>query len=94
MPNCVNNQNLVLVIFHVKFLFFVGFFCCKILIVVAQLHMVSLLSTKFHEILFISFRGVVPTNCDGQDKNNLSPHKSGGRHNSSETTEQNFMKLV
>ena len=34
MPNCVNNQNLVLVIFHVKFLFFVGFFCCKILIVV------------------------------------------------------------
>jgi hypothetical protein len=37
----------------------------------AQLHMVSLQLTKFHEILFSSFRGV----------------------NSSETTEQNFMKL-
>ena len=28
--------------------------------------MVSLLSTKFHEILFSSFRGVALTNCDGQ----------------------------
>ena len=49
--------------------------------------MVSLLSTKFHEILFSSFRGVTLTKCvtdrrrDGQDKNNMSPHKSGGRHN-------------
>ena len=43
--------------------------------------MVSLLPTKFHEILFSSFRGVALTNCDGQDKNNMSPHKSGGRHN-------------
>jgi hypothetical protein len=46
--------------------------------------MVSLLYTKFHEILFSSFRGVALTNCvtdrraDGQDKNNMSPHKSGG----------------
>jgi hypothetical protein len=29
----------------------------------AQLHMVSLLPTKFHEILFSSFRGVALTNC-------------------------------
>jgi hypothetical protein len=49
--------------------------------------MVSLLPTKFHEILFSSFRGVALTNCvtdrqtDGQDKNNMSPHQSGGRHN-------------
>jgi hypothetical protein len=28
--------------------------------------MLSLLPTKFHEILFSSFRGVVLTNCDGQ----------------------------
>jgi hypothetical protein len=28
--------------------------------------MVSLLPTKFHEILFGSFRGVALTNCDGQ----------------------------
>ena len=28
--------------------------------------MVSLLPTKFHEILFSSFKGVVLTNCDGQ----------------------------
>jgi hypothetical protein len=57
----------------------------------AQLHMVSLLPTKFHELLFSSFRGVALTNCvtdrqtdrrtDGQDKNNMSPHQSGGRHN-------------
>jgi hypothetical protein len=44
--------------------------------------MVSLLPTKFHEILFSSFRGVALTNSDkqtdGQDKNNTSPHKSGG----------------
>jgi hypothetical protein len=44
--------------------------------------MVSLLPTKFHEILFRSFRGVALTNCDGQtdgqDKNNMSPHQSGG----------------
>ena len=46
--------------------------------------MVSLLSTKFHEILFSSFGGVALTNCvtdrrtDGQDKNNMSPHKCGG----------------
>jgi hypothetical protein len=35
--------------------------------------MVSLLPTKFHEILFSSFRGVVLTNCvtDRQDKNNV-----------------------
>ena len=39
--------------------------------------MVSLLFTKFHEILFSSFRGVALTNCDEQDKNNMSPHKSG-----------------
>jgi hypothetical protein len=48
-------------------------------------------STKFHEILFSSFRGVALTNCvtdrtgqdrtDGQDKNNMSPDQSGGRHN-------------
>ena len=53
--------------------------------------MVSLLPTKFDEILFSSFRGVVLTNCvtdrwtdrqtDGQDKNNMSPHQSGGRLN-------------
>ena len=57
--------------------------------------MVSLLPTKFHEILFSSFRGVALTSCvtdrrtdgqtdgrtDGQDKNNMSPHQSGGRHN-------------
>jgi hypothetical protein len=53
--------------------------------------MVSLLPTKFHEILFSSFRGAALTNCmtdrwtdrrtDGQDKNNMSPHQSGGRHN-------------
>ena len=49
--------------------------------------MVSLLPTKFHEILFSSFRGVALTNCvtdrrkDTQDKNNMSPHQSGGRHN-------------
>jgi hypothetical protein len=30
---------------------------------ITQLHMVSLLSTKFHEILFSSFRGVVLTSC-------------------------------
>ena len=48
--------------------------------------MVSLLPTKFHEILFYSFKGVALTNCvmdrrtDGQDKNNMSPHQSGGRH--------------
>jgi hypothetical protein len=46
--------------------------------------MVSLLPTKFHEILFSSFRGVALTNCqtngrtDGQDKNNMSPTKVGG----------------
>ena len=45
--------------------------------------MVSLLPTRFHEILFCSFRGVALTNCDGQtdgrqDKNNMSPHQSGG----------------
>jgi hypothetical protein len=28
--------------------------------------MVSLLPTKFHEILLCSFRGVALTNCDGQ----------------------------
>ena len=43
-----------------------------------------LLPTKFHEILFSSFRGVALTNCvtdrrtDGQDKNNMSPTKVGG----------------
>ena len=65
--------------------------------------MVSLLSTKFHEILFSSFRGVALTNCvtdrqtdrrkdgrtdgrtDGQDKNNMSPHKSGGGGGGGET---------
>ena len=46
--------------------------------------MVSLLPTKFHEILFSSFRGVALTNCvtdrqmDGRDKNNMSPHQSVG----------------
>jgi hypothetical protein len=51
--------------------------------------MVSLLPTKFHEILFSSFRGVALTNCDGQtDKQHLqnihikdrvrrTPHKTG-----------------
>jgi hypothetical protein len=29
--------------------------------------MVPLLPTKFHEILFNSFRGVALTNCDGQE---------------------------
>ena len=29
----------------------------------AQLHMVSLLPTKFHEILFSSFRGIALTSC-------------------------------
>jgi hypothetical protein len=42
--------------------------------------MVSLLSTKFHEILFISFRGVVPTNCDGQDKNNFYLYGKGAKN--------------
>jgi hypothetical protein len=47
--------------------------------------MVSLLPTKFHEILFGSFRGVTLTNCvtdrrTGQQQY-VSPHKSGGRHN-------------
>jgi hypothetical protein len=52
--------------------------------------MVSLLSTKFREILFNSFRGVALTNCvtDGQDKNNMSPHQSGGRHNNLTLTQQ------
>jgi hypothetical protein len=31
-------------------------------------------------MVFSSFRGVALTNCDGQDKNNMSPHRSGGRH--------------
>ena len=53
----------------------------------AQLHMVSLLSTKFHEILFSSFRGVALTNCvmnrrtDGQTdrtKTIYLPTKVGG----------------
>jgi hypothetical protein len=44
--------------------------------------MVSLLPTKFHEILFSSFRGVVLTNCvtdrrTGQ-KQYVSPQKWGG----------------
>ena len=53
----------------------------------AQLHMVSLIPTNFHEIMFSSFRGVALRNCvtdrrtDGQDKNNMSPHQSGGRDN-------------
>ena len=38
--------------------------------------MVSLLPTKFHEILFSSFRGFVLTN--EHDKNNMSPIKVGG----------------
>jgi hypothetical protein len=47
--------------------------------------MVSLLPTKFHEILFSSFRGVELTNCvtdrrTGQ-KQYVSPPKLGGRHN-------------
>jgi hypothetical protein len=72
---------------------------------------VSLLPTKFHEILFSSFRGVALTNCDGrtdgQVKNNMSPRElcpfelrnfrkftteAACQRNSSETTEQNFMK--
>ena len=42
-----------------------------------------ILPTKFHEILFSSFRGVALTNCvmdrrtDRQDKNNMSPHQWG-----------------
>ena len=46
--------------------------------------MMPLLPTKFHEILFSSFRGVALTNCvtdrrtDGQDKNNMSPTKVVG----------------
>ena len=50
--------------------------------------MVSLLPTKFHEILFSSFRGVALTNCDGQtdgqtdrqtgQKQYVSPPKWGG----------------
>ena len=48
----------------------------------AQLHMVSLLPTKFHEILFSSFRGVALTNCvtdrrTGQTQY-VSPPKWGG----------------
>ena len=53
--------------------------------------MVSLLPTKFHEILLSSFRGVALTNCvtDGQtDRNNMSPHQSGGRHNNLTPTQQ------
>jgi hypothetical protein len=51
----------------------------------AQLHMVSLLPTKFHEILFSSFRGVALTNrvtdrWTDRTKT-MSPHQSGGRHN-------------
>ena len=46
--------------------------------------MVSLLPTKFHEILFSSFRGVALTNCvtdrrAGQKQ--YVSHQSGGRHN-------------
>jgi hypothetical protein len=35
----------------------------KISLYYAQLHVVSLLPTQFHEILFSSFRGVALTNC-------------------------------
>ena len=61
--------------------------------------MVSLLPTKFHEILFSSFR-VALTNCvtDRQDKTNMSPHQSGGggRHNkgnNSETTNVRYFQI-
>ena len=38
--------------------------------------MVSLLSTKFHEILFSSFRGVALTNCmTDRQTDNMSPHQ-------------------
>jgi hypothetical protein len=48
----------------------------------AQLHMVSLLPTKFHEILFSSFRGVAQTNCvTDRTKTICLPTKVGGRHN-------------
>ena len=43
--------------------------------------MVSLLPTKFHEILFSSFRGVALTNCYGQTdrtKTICLPTKVGG----------------
>jgi hypothetical protein len=43
--------------------------------------MVSLLPTKFHEIVFSSFRGVALTT------------EAARQRNSSETTKQNFMKL-
>jgi hypothetical protein len=50
-------------------------------------HMVSLLPTKFHEILFSSFRGVALTNCVtdrwmNRTKTICLPTKVGGRHNS------------
>jgi len=46
---------------------------------------VSLLPTKFHEILFSSFRGVALTNCvtdrrTTRQKQYVS-HQSGGTHN-------------
>ena len=56
--------------------------------------MVSLLSTKFHEILFSSFRGVALTNCvkdrtDGQtDRRTGQKQYCGGRHNISYLTSQ------
>jgi hypothetical protein len=43
--------------------------------------MVSLLPTKFHEILFSSFRGVAQTKCDGQTDRTKTirlPTKVGG----------------
>jgi hypothetical protein len=47
--------------------------------------MISLLPTKFHEILFCSFRGVSLTNCVTDRRTDrtktMSPHQSGGRHN-------------
>ena len=58
----------------------------------AQLHIVSLLSTKFHEILFSSFRGVALKKCvtdrrtDGEPDRRTGQkqyvsHKRGGSHN-------------
>ena len=51
------------------------------------MHMMSLLHVKFRQNQISSFRGVALTNfvtdtqTDGQAKNNMSPHHSGGRHN-------------
>ena len=100
MPNCVNNQNLVLVIIHVKF-----FFCCKILIVVNYV--------RVNQEMTYYFYGKGAKNCnEGPQFWNfayifvlclpppilflscLSVRHTVCQCNSSETTEQNFMCIL